>query len=60
VAKLGFHLPNSIDARLRRFVPWGGKGRIIEGLLRVMLDELESGEIRLWKKARDAYWNAHK
>jgi hypothetical protein len=55
MAKTGFEIPSELEARLRRFVPWGKKGKLIEGLLRLAVEDEE-----LRRRALKAYYNAHK
>lgn len=60
MAKLGFEIPTEIEVRLRKYVAWGNKGKIIEGLLLVMVERLEAGDDDLYKQALVAYWEAHR
>jgi len=60
MAKLGFEIPDELDARLRRHVAWGNKGKVIEGLLLVMVERLERGDSSLRNDAFQAYWLTHK
>ncbi len=41
MSKLGFILPNGLDQRLRRFIPWGSKGAIIIELLYQLVERAE-------------------
>lgn len=60
MSKLGFEIPRELDERLRRHVAWGSKGKVIEGLLRLMVEDLERGDSKLHARALLAYWHAHK
>lgn len=66
MAKLGVELPYELDERLRAFVPWGNKGKLIEGLLILAVESAENdhGTVdqggNLIQKGMEAYYNAHK
>ena len=60
MTKLGFNIPDDLDERLRKFVPWGSKGIVVEGLIRAMVEREEKGDHTLYAEAVTAYWNAHK
>lgn len=59
MAKLGFIIPDKLDQRLRRHVAWGRKGKVIEGLLILLVEDLEKDDINLLHDALSAYWSAH-
>ena len=59
MAKLGFSLPNDLEQRLIPYMPWGTKQRVIEGLLRVLVKELEAGDFTLWKRVMKEYHETH-
>ncbi len=40
-SKLGFELPNGLDRRLRKYIPWGSKGAIITELLYQLVEAAE-------------------
>jgi hypothetical protein len=60
MAKTGFDLPPELEARLKRFVGWGRKSKVMEGLLLVMLERAEAGDTSLLVEALRKYWFAHK
>jgi len=53
--KLGFSLPPDLEARLVPYIPWGSKQRVIEGLLRVLIGQLEQKDYTLWTELNTAY-----
>jgi len=57
--KLGFSLPPDLEARLPRHIPWGSKQRVIEGLLRALVNRLDKGDHSLWTEAMAAYFESH-
>lgn len=59
MAKLGFEIPEKLERRLRKHVAWGNKGKVIEGLLLVMVARLERGDGALLLEATSAYWREH-
>jgi len=56
--KLGFSLPPDLEARLPRHIPWGSKQRVIEGLLRALVNRLDKGDYSLWTEAMAAYFES--
>lgn len=61
MAKLGVELPDELDERLRAFVPWGNKGKLVEGLLILAAESAENDSGgNLIEDAMRAYYDAHK
>ena len=56
--KTGFRVPPDLETKLAAHVPWGTKQRIVEGLLRLLITELEQGSYTLWHRALEAYHTA--
>lgn len=59
MAKLGVVIPDELDERLRAFVSWGRKGKLIEGLLILVVEQAEAGNTDLIHKAMAEYYDAH-
>lgn len=60
MAKLGFELPYELEVRLRRHVSWGKKGKLIEGLIILAVENADQDDGHLIKDAMRAYHDTHK
>lgn len=55
MSKAGFRIPEDLETKLERHVPWGMKQKVIEGMLRLLVAELERGDYSTWHRAVEAY-----